>query len=56
MLFKSLMMGALLSLLATPLCYGQVTIDVSKVTCEQFYFSKVSHPLTLSIWAARGRA
>jgi hypothetical protein len=23
---------------------------VSKVTCEQFSFAKVSHPTTLSIW------
>ena len=50
MLFKSLIAGVSLSLFATSLSYGQVMLDVSKVTCEQFYFSRVSHPTTLSIW------
>lgn len=29
---------------------AQVTVDFSKITCEQFAFSKVGHPGTLSIW------
>lgn len=50
MLFKSLSLGLLLGLLSTTLSYGQVTVDVTKITCEQFFYSKVSHPRTLSVW------
>ena len=30
--------------------YAQVTIDFSKVTCEQFVFSKIAPSRTLSLW------
>lgn len=29
---------------------AQVTIDVSKVTCEQFWFRKVANPDKVAIW------
>jgi acid stress chaperone HdeB len=50
MLFKSLGLGLFAGLLSTTLSYGQVTVDMTTVTCEQFFYSTVSHPRTLSIW------
>jgi acid stress chaperone HdeB len=50
MLFKGAITGIALGLLMTSISHGQVMIDVTKITCEQFYYSKVSHPTTLSIW------
>ena len=29
---------------------AQVTLDVSKVTCEQYYLAKVVHPNSVAIW------
>ena len=40
---------ALISISAAS-AYAQVTLDVSKVTCEQFYLAKASHPTTIGIW------
>ena len=42
---------ALLALLSgsKPL-YAQVTIDVSKITCEQFILFKVTDPQKIAIW------
>jgi hypothetical protein len=40
----------LLGLLALPAAQAQVTIDVSKITCEQFLQSKVAAPRIIGIW------
>jgi acid stress chaperone HdeB len=29
---------------------AQVTLDVSKITCEQYYLAKVVHPNSVAIW------
>ena len=50
MLIKQPISAIALGLFMTSIAYGQVMMDVTKVTCEQFYFSRVSHPTTLSIW------
>ena len=38
-----------MSLLGSPVVQAQVTVDVSKITCEQFMFSKVDQR-TLATW------
>ena len=42
--------GFITMLLFGSLAYGQVTIDVSKVTCDQFANGKVGEPRTTAIW------
>lgn len=41
--------GLVLSLLCGSVAQGQVTVDVSKITCEQFLFSKMDQK-TLATW------
>jgi hypothetical protein len=36
--------------LSTSLANGQVTIDVSKITCNQFAQAKVGSPKTTAVW------
>jgi len=36
-------------MLWTPLAYGQVTVDFSKLTCDQYLYSKLNSQ-NLSIW------
>src|SRR6516165_11362520 len=43
-------LGFVITLLSASLAYGQVTIDVSKVTCDQFAQSKIGEPRTTAIW------
>jgi acid stress chaperone HdeB len=40
----------LLSALSASMAHAQVTIDVSKVTCDQFAQSKMGEPRTTAIW------
>ncbi len=40
----------LVGLLAVPAAQAQVTIDVSKITCEQLLQSKVAAPRIIAIW------
>ena len=37
-------------LVAAPPAGAQVTIDVSKITCEQFWLRKVANPEKVAIW------
>jgi acid stress chaperone HdeB len=41
--------GLLASVLWTPLAYGQVTIDFSKLTCDQYLYSKMNSQ-DLALW------
>ena len=43
-------LGLAITLLSTSLAHGQVIIDVSKVTCDQFAQSKIGEPRTTSVW------
>jgi hypothetical protein len=38
------------TLLVTPVAQAQTTIDVSKITCEQFVLSNVASPEYIVIW------
>lgn len=47
---KTVSLSFVLLLAATAAPKAQVTIDVSKVSCEQFALYKVASPETLAIW------
>jgi acid stress chaperone HdeB len=40
----------LITLLATPAAHAQVTIDVSKITCDQYLGFSVADPKDINIW------
>ena len=40
----------LITLLATPTVYAQVTIEVSKITCDQYLGFTVADPRDINIW------
>jgi acid stress chaperone HdeB len=44
------LLGLAITLLPTSLALGQVSIDVSKITCDQFAQGKVGLPRTTPIW------
>ncbi len=46
---RSHSIGFFLALLVVPAAQAQVTIDVSKITCEQLR-SKVANPVALALW------
>ena len=43
-------LGFVITLLSASLARAQVTIDVSKITCDQFAQGKVGLPRTTAIW------
>ncbi len=44
------LLGPLLGILLVPAAQAQVTIDVSKITCDQFLQSKVASTRTIAVW------
>ena len=44
------LLGLAVTLLSTSLANGQVSIDVLKITCDQFAQGKVGLPRTTAIW------
>src|SRR4051794_7906541 len=42
--------GLVLALLAVPTAQAQVSVDVAKITCEQFVLWKVTDPDKIAIW------
>ena len=47
---KFFALGSLLAFLVVPGAQAQVTIDVSKITCDQFLQNKVSSPRIIAAW------
>ena len=47
---KLMLAGLVLSLLLVSIAQAQVTLDVSKITCEQFLLWKVTDPDKIAIW------
>jgi len=43
-------MGLILALETVPLAQAQVTLDISKVTCDQYNAYKVTNPQNIAIW------
>jgi hypothetical protein len=44
------LLGLAITLSSTSLAHGQVTIDVSKITCDQFAQARVGSPKTTAVW------
>ena len=42
--------AAILALLAGPSANAQVTVDVAKITCDQFTLYKITDPQNIAIW------
>jgi len=42
--------GLVLSSIAFAPAFGQVVVDVSKITCDQFVHAKIATPLYLAAW------
>ena len=49
-MMRSTWLGLLLMLLALSTAQAQTTIDVAKITCEQFVTAKVASPENIAIW------
>ena len=47
---KPALLGVMFSLLAITSANAQVTLDVSKITCEQFLLFKVVNPDKIVLW------
>jgi len=47
---KLLASGLLLALLSAATAQAQVTIDVSKISCDQFTLYRVTDPRNIAIW------
>jgi acid stress chaperone HdeB len=43
-------LGLTLSLERVPAAQAQVTLEVSKITCEQYHAYKVTNPQNIAIW------
>lgn len=47
---KSLAIGLIATTFLATAVRAQVTVDVSKITCEQYVFSKIASPRSLANW------
>ena len=47
---KPLLLGSMFALLVVPAALAQVTIDVSKITCDQYLLDKVTDFRTITAW------
>ena len=47
---KLFMLGSLLAIVVASRAQAQVSVDVSKITCDQFVQHKVSNPRNIAIW------
>src|SRR5262245_23609842 len=43
-------LGLILAVEKVPAAQAQVTLDISKVTCEQYHAYKVTNPQNIAIW------
>jgi len=43
-------LGFVIAVLAGMPAHAQITVDVSKITCEQFWFRKISNTEKVAIW------
>jgi acid stress chaperone HdeB len=48
--FKLAMAGLVLGLSAIPAARAQVTVDISKITCEQYILYKITDPDRIIFW------
>ena len=45
-------LGLILALEKVPLAQAQVTLDISKITCEQYNAYKITNPQNIAIWVS----
>ena len=50
MLLNRIVSGLVLAIVSTASAQAQVTLDASKVTCDQFVHSKISSPRLIGAW------
>ena len=50
MFFRSVASAILIIAISTASAHAQLMLDVSKITCQQYFTAKVSHPQTIGIW------
>jgi len=48
--FIPVALGLIIALEKVPPAQAQVTLDVSKVTCDQFHAYKITNPQNIAIW------
>jgi len=44
------LLASVLALFAVSTTQAQITIDISKITCEQFRLSQVANPQYIAVW------
>ena len=49
-MLKPLLLGSMFAALVVSAALAQVTIDVSKITCDQYLFNKVADAKTVAVW------
>ena len=47
---KSMLVALISVLVSVPAARAQVTLDVSKITCDQFVGYKITNPQNIAIW------
>jgi acid stress chaperone HdeB len=47
---KPILLGSMFAVLAVSVAQAQVTIDVSKITCDQYLSNKVASSRTVAVW------
>jgi acid stress chaperone HdeB len=48
--YKLLLLAVILALVPMPGAHAQVTIDVSKITCEQFILYQITNADNIAVW------
>ena len=49
---RILIPAMLLAIGLSPLAWAQVTVDVAKITCDQFTLYKITDPQNIAIWVS----
>ena len=49
-MISKFLLGLSLPFLFATAAHAQVTIDASKITCEQYVFSKIGNPRSIALW------
>lgn len=47
---EPILLGPMFAVLAVSIAQAQVTVDVSKITCDQYLSNKVASSRTLAVW------
>ena len=47
---KCVVLGSIFAFLASQSAQGQVTVDVTKINCDQFVHHKISEPSLIAAW------